>query len=330
MKTDTTPRTAPPSPFFQPSTPHVVVVTQSPGGTRRHQVEQTTTVDEHKSGLVGCTANLVNAIVGSGIVGIPYAVRKAGFGAGVCLVLFLALVTEKSLRLLIGTAKHVHCPTYETAMEAAFGVAGFRFVAINMFIMAYGAMLSYLMIVKDSFSMMVGIDAHDILMKRAVLLLVSLTVMVPLSSQRDMADLAKTSRLSVVFDTILVSLVAYNAPVGASLQAMGGWSTLLATDVIHYETIFVGIGVLSFAFVCQHSAFLVAGSLDRPTMPRWSITTRSALLLCAVLATTSGVSGYVGYLHETEGNILNNLDPKSWTANVARGLVSKSLIRQWK
>jgi amino acid permease len=50
--------------------------------------------------------------------------------------------------------------------------------------MAYGAMLSYLMIVKDTFSSVFGIAPDNFPMKRAVLFLISITTIVPLSSQR--------------------------------------------------------------------------------------------------------------------------------------------------
>ena len=312
-----TSRTAPSSPFFEPSTPHVVVVT--PGGSRK--VDVASEVEEKKSTILGCTANLINAIVGSGIVGIPYAVQQAGFGAGVFLILLCAVLTETSLRLLVNTAKHVHCPTYETAAEAAFGVWGFRFIAVNMFVMAYGAMLSYLMIVKDSFSGMLGMEEQ----KRAILLVISLGIMVPLSSQRDMADLAWTSRLSVFIDTAMVGIVVYNAPFLQSLEEVGGFSNLVVDDAIHWDTLFVGLGVLSFAFVCQHSAFIIAGSLEKPTTIRWAKVTRLALCFCAILATTCGVTGYVGYLDATDGNILNNLG-NGWSANMARGMLGCTML----
>ena len=60
---------------------------------------------ESKSSILGCTANLVSTIVGSGIVGIPFAMKQAGFVAGIVLVIACAILTEKSLRLLIATAK---------------------------------------------------------------------------------------------------------------------------------------------------------------------------------------------------------------------------------
>jgi amino acid permease len=50
-------------------------------------------VREHKSGVAGCVANLGTCIVGSGIVGLPYAVRRAGFAAGVLLIVLTAALT---------------------------------------------------------------------------------------------------------------------------------------------------------------------------------------------------------------------------------------------
>lgn len=169
------------SPFFRPR--EKPDITQTPGGTKRLRQKSKEEV-EHKSTLLGCAANLINAIVGSGIVGIPYAIQQAGFVSGVFLVIACAFLTEKSLRLLIETAKHVHVPSYETVAEAAFGRYGFLFVAANMLIMAYGAMLSYLMIVKDTFSYIFGVDPENQQVRRAILFIISVTIMVPLSSQR--------------------------------------------------------------------------------------------------------------------------------------------------
>lgn len=138
------------------------------------------------------------------------------------------------------------------------------------------------------------------------------------------SDLAKTSRLNVVIDTLLVLLVAFNAPIHESLAEIGG-PTALLRDVIHYDTIFVGLGVLSFAFVCQHSAFIIAGSLERPTVKRWSHVTQLSLTLCAILALTCGTLGYVGYRDETDGNILNNFG-EGWTATLARALMGTAML----
>mmetsp|Transcript_24078 Transcript_24078/g.35645 ORF Transcript_24078/g.35645 Transcript_24078/m.35645 type:complete len:598 (-) Transcript_24078:655-2448(-) len=307
------------SPFFAPTTPRAIA--QTPGGTRRSVKKE---VEETKSTVSGATSNLINAIVGSGIVGIPFAIRQAGLVAGFFLVCLCAFLTEKSLRILVETAKHAGTSTYETAMEAAFGRFGFLFVTINMFIMSYGALVSYLMIIKDTLPYVFGIS--DLASRRAFLFLVSFFVIVPLSSQRDMANLAKTSRLSVMMDIVMVCLVAYLAPIGDSLEQVGGFFTLVKSSIIHGDTVFIGLGVLSFAFVCQHSAFIIAGSLENPTNARWSSVTMRALWVCAGLANLCGLSGYLGYQDETQGNILNNLNEDETLANVARGMLGMTML----
>ncbi|KAG7353357.1 transmembrane amino acid transporter [Nitzschia inconspicua] len=315
----TTTHTAPKSPFFQPS--EKSDYTQTPGGTVRRRVRDSTEV-EHKSTIIGCSANLINAIVGSGIVGLPYAVKEAGFCAGVLLVILCGFLTEKSLRLLVETAKHAHVPSYETVTEAAFGKVGFLFVAINMFMMAYGAMLSYLMIVKDTFSDILGIAKEDLAARRALLVGISMLIMVPLSSQRDVADLVRTSRINVTFDFIMVCLVLYLADLPNTWKTFD-WTHATTT---HVDTMFVGLGVLSFAFVCQHSAFIIAGSLENPTRSRWSSVTHAAVGFAACLSLAMGAGGYIGFKENTQGNILNSLPQDSALANIARGFLGTTML----
>jgi hypothetical protein len=142
MASVASPSSMPASPFFHPSLPDTVVLEQqiaSPRGLHRRKRNvrvATEGVLEHKSGIAGCSANMMTCIVGSGIVGLPYAMQQTGFLAGIILVLLTAAMTEKSLRVLVETAKHLHKQSYETAAEVPFGVVGFRFILVNMFVMA--------------------------------------------------------------------------------------------------------------------------------------------------------------------------------------------------
>jgi sodium-coupled neutral amino acid transporter 11 len=122
-----------------------------------------------------------------------------------------------------------------------------------------------------------------------------------------MADLAKTSQLSNVFQCLTVLVVVIFSPVSSSLEANGGLQQIASESIMKMDTIFIGLGVLSFAFVCQHSAFIVAGSLDKPTRKRWCQVTNFALGLCVILEGACGVSGYLAFLEETEGNLSQSL-----------------------
>ena len=146
-----------------------------------------------------------------------------------------------------------------------------------------------------------------------------------------MADLAKTSKVSVLFQCTMVLVVVIFSPVSESLHNNGGIKQIASNSIVNTSTIFIGLGVLSFAFVCQHSAFIVAGSLERPTKARWGKATARALSLCVVLEMACGVIGYLAFLDSTEGDILNNFldlagDDMKRAGNIARGLVSKYII----
>ena len=144
-------------------------------------------------------------------------------------------------------------------------------------------------------------------MARVILTVSTLLIIFPLSMQRDMAALAKTSIVSVCFDLIMVVIVVIISPVRQSVAANGGLISVVQHSTMHWDTFFVGVGVLSFAFVCQHASFIIAGSLDRPTKQRWGMVTGNALAFCGCLAVLCGTIGYLGFMDQTDGNILNNL-----------------------
>ena len=162
-----------------------------------------------KTSIFGTSANLVNSIVGAGIIGIPYAIAKSGFVIGILLLLLVGYMTDKSLRMLVETATFhpklvgLGVLTYEDLMSIPFGRCGTLFVLINMFIMAYGAMVAYLLIIKDTVPTVLGLGDENEAGKgsfwerEVVMLVTSLAIVVPLSMMRDMATLAFTSLFSV-------------------------------------------------------------------------------------------------------------------------------------
>lgn len=139
-------------------------------------------------------------------------------------------------------------------MEASFGRSGFVFLSLNMLFLSYGAMIAYLTIIKDVLPVLFGVATadtpHDEDMKRIIMLLSSLIVILPLSMQRDMADLEKTSRLNVVLNLILVAIVTGYSPVVESVREGGGLREFLRREMFFdRNSFFVGFGVASFAFV---------------------------------------------------------------------------------
>lgn len=238
--------------------------------------------------------------------GIPFAMRETGLVTGWILILLSGILGSKSLRLLVETAKHVDSASYEILCETVFGRAGWILCNGMMFCMSWGPMLSYLMLVKDTLGQLLGYDG------KICLVVASMCVMLPLSLQRDMADLAKTSRLSVLFNIGLVSIIAIYSPTSESIENEGGFGSILKQSTFRPRTLAIGLGIISFAFSCQHSSLIIAGSLHNPTRQRWSRVSWAALFFCSVLSLIMGTYGYVGFMENVQGNILKNF---SYEAN---------------
>ncbi|KAK1738991.1 eukaryotic rRNA processing protein EBP2 [Skeletonema marinoi] len=90
------------------------------------------------------------------------------------------------------------------------------------------------------------------------------------------------------------------SPVAETVEENGGLGEVLRTDGIN-STLFVGLGILSTAMACQHSAFIVANSLEDKTRSRWSWVTKQSIGVSAILCLILGIFGYLGFLVQADG-----------------------------
>jgi sodium-coupled neutral amino acid transporter 11 len=236
---------------------------------------------------------------------------------------------DKSLRVIVGLAsfhpslRGEDVRSYEDLASYPFGRVGFNFIMINMFVCAYGAMLAYLLIIKDTIPTIMGVEDEG--WRVLIMCVTSVLIMLPLSMQRDMASLSATSLFSVLADLILVIFICSFAPVKETVEQAGGLGTVLLEDSVN-PTLFIGLGILSTAMACQHSAFIVSGSLEDKTMTRWAKVTGFSIGTSGILCAILGVSGYLGFLENTDADVLRNFDGDSFVANSARFLLAITMF----
>ena len=264
--------------------------------------------------IFGASSNLMNSIVGAGIIGIPYALRQSGIVVGILLLALVAYLTDKSLRMMMECAlfhpklRKCQVDTYESLIQIPFGRIGYRFILASMFIMAYGAMIAYLIIIKDTIPKVFGLTNDTFMDKELIMLVSAVIVVLPLSLLRDISMLSFTSAISVLADVLLVVIIIIFSPVPSTIadydgDGLGG----IIRDFWIAPQLFIGLGVLSTAMSCQHSAFLISGSLSNITPHRWSIVTFRSLSVATIMTLLLGVFGFLGYLSETKGKSLGRL-----------------------
>lgn len=93
--------------------------------------------------------NLSNAIMGSGILGLAFALANTGIVLFLLLLISVTLLSIYSINLLLICAKETGCMVYEKLGEQVFGTPGKVIVFGSTTLQNTGAMLSYLFIVKN-------------------------------------------------------------------------------------------------------------------------------------------------------------------------------------
>ena len=149
--------------------------------------------------------------------------------------------------------------------------------------------------------------------------------MAPTVRPTTQASLKKMSALSVLADLVLVGFVICFAPVRSTVSEAGGFVQVINDNPIN-NRLFIGLGVLSTAMACQHGAFIVSNSLEDLTPARWSLVSVMSIGISAGLCLVLGIVGYLGFLDETKGVILNNFGADSTIANAGRGLLAITMF----
>ncbi|XP_003133486.6 putative sodium-coupled neutral amino acid transporter 11 isoform X2 [Sus scrofa] len=156
--------------------------------------------------------NVVNSIIGSGIIGLPYSMKQAGFPLGILLLFWVSYVTDFSLVLLIKGGALSGTDTYQSLVNKTFGFPGYLLLSVLQFLYPFIAMISYNIVTGDTlskvFQRLPGVDPENLLIGRHFIIVLStIAFTLPLSLYRDIAKLGKISLISTVLTTLILGIV---------------------------------------------------------------------------------------------------------------------------
>ncbi|XP_077399620.1 sodium-coupled neutral amino acid transporter 4 [Vanacampus margaritifer] len=160
--------------------------------------------------------NLSNAIMGSGILGLSYAMANTGIILFTLLLIGVAILSLYSVHLLLMTAKEGGSLIYEKLGERAFGWPG-KIAAFGSIIMQnIGAMSSYLFIVKyelpeviRAFMGLEEITGEWYLNGNYLVIFVSIGIIFPLSLLKNLGYLGYTSGFSLSCMVFFLGVMIY-------------------------------------------------------------------------------------------------------------------------
>mmetsp|Transcript_2688 Transcript_2688/g.3848 ORF Transcript_2688/g.3848 Transcript_2688/m.3848 type:complete len:512 (+) Transcript_2688:367-1902(+) len=293
--------------------------------------------DVGTSSVAKVTFNFVNAVVGSGILAMPYAIQQAGLVTGLGMAALICLLTAYTVRLLVETGLHEGVRNYEELMDKLFGFWGYACILLLLFLYDFGAMVSYLIILGDVCSSVFYEIATDFFgmsehahclndhwcLRRFCIIIPSVFLVLPLCLLRDISRLEKASTFAVVTIIGVIIVVVISAAIGDNCpnrdidpsscpDTSASWLTVVGDNPS------AAFGILAFGFVCHDTAFMFFNSLRNPTGVRWRRVTNLSLTFSVGLGLLLAVPGYLSFRGNIKQNILENFAPDDYKILIVR------------
>uniref|UniRef100_A0A3B3I5S9 Putative sodium-coupled neutral amino acid transporter 11 n=1 Tax=Oryzias latipes TaxID=8090 RepID=A0A3B3I5S9_ORYLA len=98
---------------------------------------------ESINSMITASFNFINSIIGSGIIGLPYALNQAGLPLGLVLLIAVACITDYSIVLLIKGGNLSGSNSYQSLVQSTFGFPGYLILSVLQFLYPFIAMISY-------------------------------------------------------------------------------------------------------------------------------------------------------------------------------------------
>uniref|UniRef100_A0A671SB10 Sodium-coupled neutral amino acid transporter 4-like n=1 Tax=Sinocyclocheilus anshuiensis TaxID=1608454 RepID=A0A671SB10_9TELE len=283
--------------------------------------------------------NLSNAIMGSGILGLSFAMANTGIILFVILLLGVAILSLYSVHLLLVTAKEGGSLIYEKLGERAFGWPGKMAAFGSITLQNIGAMSSYLFIVKYELPEVIrafrGLEEDSgewYLNGNYAVVLVSIGIILPLSLLKNLGYLGYTSGFSlscmVFFLGVVRLLTLFSYPLTcqslASISAANGpqldphapvHSAVQFTPhpedmctpkyfVFNSQTVYT-VPILAFAFVCHPEVLPIYSELKDRSRRKMQRVSNLSILAMLVMYLLSALFGYLTFYDHVEAELLH-------------------------
>nr|XP_030711020.1 probable sodium-coupled neutral amino acid transporter 6 isoform X2 [Globicephala melas] len=242
--------------------------------------------------------NLMNAIIGSGILGLAYVMAHTGILGFSFLLLIVALLASYSVHLLLSLCIQTAVTSYEDLGLFAFGLPGKMVVAGTIIIQNIGAMSSYLLIIKTELPAAISeflSGDHSgswYLDGETLLIIICVAIVFPLALLPKIGFLGYTSSLSFLF-MVFFALVISNA------------TDACKPKLFHFskESAYA-IPTMAFSFLCHTSILPIYCELQRPSKKRMQNVTNTAIALSFLIYFISALFGYLTFYDSVASELL--------------------------
>uniref|UniRef100_A0AAX7SXT0 Amino acid transporter transmembrane domain-containing protein n=1 Tax=Astatotilapia calliptera TaxID=8154 RepID=A0AAX7SXT0_ASTCA len=262
--------------------------------------------------------NLMNAIMGSGILGLAYAMASTGI-VGFCILLVLvSSLAAYSIHLLLKLCDQTGGWDLGVIMGFFFFLFFNKHSISEPFLFSrFSAMSSYLFILKSelpaAINSLLSADSPGNAWYedgRLLLIIITLCVVLPLSLLPKIGFLGYTSSLAFLFMlyfavVVVVKKWSIPCPLPHNITSLSECSPKLF--VISSKSAYA-IPTMAFSFLCHTAVLPIYCELDRPTKARMQKVTNIGISLSFLLYFISALFGYLTFYAHVESELLLSYD----------------------
>lgn len=260
----------------------------------------------------GSVFNLASATLGAGALSVPFAFKSMGIALGTLLIVFSALATTFSIRLLVIARARTGLSSYEQITERLYGPRAAAMVETSIAVFCFGVGVAYSKTIRDFISPIISLyqldknfPGYDI--EKCAMGLIWLLLLLPLSLIRDINSLRYCSLMSVCTICYLAFAISRHALENVfSGRVQPRWDTLQIWVSVEPLDIISSLPIFLFAFTCQINVFAIFDGLARSSDARMNKVTFRAVALCFFIYSSIGLLGFIEFGSGTCGNILKN------------------------
>ncbi|KAJ2051158.1 hypothetical protein GGH13_008665 [Coemansia sp. S155-1] len=270
----------------------------------------------------GAVFNVLNSIIGSGIIGLPYALSNAGMATGLAMLVVVGLVSQFAIYTLVLTGKRVGAMHYSEVAQITLGTFGYQALSASIIVSLVGVVTTYLVILGDISSSLrqTYLPAQEWLTRTVAIAIVAYIFVLPLLFFRHSGPLAKYSVVSIAALPVILLIIAVRAPVYASVATATDYPVVIGPHV------FRALGVLCFSYCSAHAAFQNFLGLRERTMKNWKRATTIATWIAIALCCAFAAIGLASFGSGVQANIFLNFPTTDAYVNIARVLFCLTLV----
>uniref|UniRef100_A0A4W3JIA6 Solute carrier family 38 member 4 n=1 Tax=Callorhinchus milii TaxID=7868 RepID=A0A4W3JIA6_CALMI len=268
--------------------------------------------------------NLSNAIMGSGILGLSYAMANTGIILFVFLLFGVAILSLYSVHLLLEASKEGGSMVYEKLGERAFGLTGKIAAFSSITLQNIGAISSYLFIIKyelpEVIRAFLGIEELSgewYLNGKYLVVIVSLSIILPLTFLKNLGYLGYTSGFSLTCMIFFLSVVIYKksqipCPLPLLVHTNGVVYNAHQDDdmckpkyfVFNSQTAYT-IPILAFAFVCHPEVLPIYSELKGRSQKKMQHVSNVSITAMLIMYLMAALFGYLTFYDQVETELLH-------------------------